>query len=160
MRNDVDSFAETWEGSLVMTTDQIVLELSKVKKISRVHAFRLLKAAAIAPVGARQRPQQYPENSVARLLSYLGFEAPETGKLISRPALRAARKGGRKWAVTTIKLCATAAAGSQSPFLTPAKIARFAPDTRRAQMWSLPPGLCDGLPGSPTPQTRPKLPKS
>lgn len=62
-----------------MTINQILDEINVHKACSLPQVKRYLKAAGISPLGARQRPQPYPEDSGKRILVYLGFsDSPAT----------------------------------------------------------------------------------
>jgi len=56
-----------------MTIPQILENVSAVKPCSRVQLYTYLRGADIQPVGARQRPQNYPDDSVIRILKHLGL---------------------------------------------------------------------------------------
>lgn len=72
------------------------------KPIARSGVYPHLAALKIKPVGARQRPQRYPTDTIPRLLNYLGLNQPfqythkDAGLLSIREIRQAAkRKGGR-----------------------------------------------------------------
>ena len=85
-----------------MTTAQILQQLKKGgKKVQFVQLYRYFRALNITPSGANQRPQQYPEDTAARILAHLGLApalAPEvtaasllgTFPPLETPAVRAA----------------------------------------------------------------------
>jgi hypothetical protein len=84
-----------------MTIYQILKTVCPAKgKITRRHVYRYLHACKIQPLGIRQRPQQYPEDSAKRILCHLGLAtAPAEPvekhraavKLVSTAQLRAAK---------------------------------------------------------------------
>ena len=61
------------------TITEIVAEVRAVRPLSARQIQRHLLAAGIAPLGARQRPQQWSDSAGRELLSYLGIQ-PESGK--------------------------------------------------------------------------------
>jgi len=69
-----------------MTIQQIRKQLSPVKRVSRPQLYRYLCALNIQPLGARQRPQHYPDNAPVRILAHLGL------RIVSMPQLREARR--------------------------------------------------------------------
>jgi len=93
-----------------MTLSQITKAVNAVKPVSRPQLFRYIKAAGIEPLGARQRPQQYPPDSADRILDHLGLavaagveEHMPHGRTARLPSMRElksersrAQKGRRK----------------------------------------------------------------
>ena len=92
-----------------MTVDQIHLAVKKHKPCSRRNVFRFIATLKIKPLGHRQRPQQYPEDTPAKILSHLGLAKtpwllpPTAAEIIGAPTMRElraarskAKKGGRK----------------------------------------------------------------
>lgn len=88
-----------WEGTLridtswntchnldCMTVQQIHKKLSRHKKVSRNQLYTYFKACQIEPIGARQKPQRYPEDAADKIITYLGF------KIVSMRTLKAERK--------------------------------------------------------------------
>lgn len=85
-----------------MTPNETLLVLKKAgKPIVRSHFYRLTGLLGIRPLGS-SRPQQYPEDTAARILGHLGISGGvvelqpthrerAAGKLISVRTLRAAR---------------------------------------------------------------------
>lgn len=77
------------------TTNQILKEIHEHRPMSRAHLYTNLRRLGIEPVGARQRPQRYPSDTAARILSHLGFEKTTrradcpTGRVMSMTQLRA-----------------------------------------------------------------------
>lgn len=72
-----------------MTTANILRELRKAgKPVSRMQLHRYFLKFKIAPLGVRQRPQQYPPDSSARILFGLGIvdriEIPANGGEVKR----------------------------------------------------------------------------
>lgn len=63
-----------------MTTKETLRELRKAgKKIASRRLYELLDELNIRPVGARQRPQQYPEDTVERILTHFGLADKRKG---------------------------------------------------------------------------------
>lgn len=61
-----------------MTTKQTLQTLRKAgKPISLQRLYTLLDELDIKPVGARQSPQQYPDDTADRILKHYGMEAVE-----------------------------------------------------------------------------------
>jgi hypothetical protein len=57
-----------------MTTISTLAELKKAgKPLNKSRLYELLVDLGIKPVGARQRPQQYPPDTAERILQHLGF---------------------------------------------------------------------------------------
>jgi hypothetical protein len=76
-----------------MTTIQTILaELNQVKPCTRQNLYVYLGKLGIKPLGVRQRPQNYPPDTAARVLSHLGFDGSRW--MVSRGDLRRA-KGSR-----------------------------------------------------------------
>jgi len=57
-----------------MTITQILTSLAAVKPMDKRTAYRHIRELNIQPLGVRQRPQNYPDNTPALILSRLGFE--------------------------------------------------------------------------------------
>jgi hypothetical protein len=74
-----------------MTVLEIKRELNVHKRVSRAQVYNYLKALKIGPIGARQKPQRYPDNTAERIIEYLGFP-----KIVSMKALKAERKKARR----------------------------------------------------------------
>jgi hypothetical protein len=62
-----------------MTATEIHEAIKPHKPVSRTQLYNYFKALKIEPIGARQRPQRFPEDSALRILVHLGFD-PENGK--------------------------------------------------------------------------------
>lgn len=60
-----------------MTIDQITQRVTALKPVSRRQVIRYLNDCDIKPSGARQRPQQYPQNSAIVILHHLGLAEAE-----------------------------------------------------------------------------------
>jgi len=61
-----------------MTTAQTIKTLRKAgKPVSLTHLYRLFAVLNIEPIG-RSRPQQYPQDTAARILTHLGFSSVVT----------------------------------------------------------------------------------
>lgn len=74
-----------------MTIEQITQTVAAVKPASRRQVARYLAACGIAPIGARQRPQNYPEDSAERILQYLGLLTMSAAKVLRVESGRPAR---------------------------------------------------------------------
>ena len=70
-----------------------------VKNVSRAQLYRYLRAAKIQPLGIRKKPQIYPEDSVPRLMAYLGLKADCTGILPLQEIKRRAKGKAQVFAV-------------------------------------------------------------
>jgi hypothetical protein len=60
-----------------MTVPQIREKLSPVKPVSTPQLYRYIKVLHIEPLGARQRPQHYPEDTPQKILLHLGLTTPD-----------------------------------------------------------------------------------
>ena len=79
-----------------MTTAQTIKTLRKAgKPVSLTHLYRLFSDLGIKPLG-RSRPQQYPQDTAARILAHLGFstERVEQGKKLTDGELQRVGDGG------------------------------------------------------------------
>ena len=56
-----------------MTIDQILKHVRPLKRMSRPMIYLHLRNLNIKPLGIRQRPQRYPDNTPQRILKSLGF---------------------------------------------------------------------------------------
>jgi hypothetical protein len=56
-----------------MTIHEIQRAVKPHKKCSKRHIYRFINQLSIAPAGVRQSPQQYPQDTAARILAHLGF---------------------------------------------------------------------------------------
>jgi hypothetical protein len=56
-----------------MTVREILQELDPVKPMTRETLYTHLKALKIKPIGARQIPARYPDNTPTRILKRLGL---------------------------------------------------------------------------------------
>jgi hypothetical protein len=88
-----------------MTTITTILEeLNARKRCGRAQLYIYLKTLRIEPLGAKQRPQVYPEDTAQRILTHLGLaDAPALvsqpkvrGRLLTVPQLKSARKAAKK----------------------------------------------------------------
>ena len=57
-----------------MTLTEIIVALAPYKPMTRDTLYKHFRALKIKPIGARQRPQHWPENTPERLLKRLGFK--------------------------------------------------------------------------------------
>lgn len=80
------------------TIDQILSDVRKFRPISRQHLYRRMKELKIEPLGIRQRPQFYPDDTACVLLAQLGFTVNDASlpTMAQLKAVKAARKGGAK----------------------------------------------------------------
>jgi len=74
-----------------MTVQQILIRIQPQKPLSRPAVYNYLKALKIKPIGARQKPQRYPEDSADRILQHLGLP-----HVVTMPQLRHARSASRR----------------------------------------------------------------
>ena len=75
-----------------MTTKQTIKALRKSgKPISLTHLYRLLALLNIKPLG-RSRPQQYPDDTVDKILAHLGISPAVTSAPPSKPVLHRQQK--------------------------------------------------------------------
>jgi hypothetical protein len=85
-----------------MTVQDILKALRPYKRVSKPQVYRYFRALDIEPLGARQRPQQYSEDTPLRIRIHLGDP-----KLVSLSTLKAekrkARRNGRN-ALRSVKL--------------------------------------------------------
>jgi hypothetical protein len=77
-----------------MTLQEIRQIVSEKKPISRQHLYTYLQDLKIKPIGARQRPQRYPDDAPIRILVRLGF--PRVVSLRTLQAVRRHSTDGRK----------------------------------------------------------------
>lgn len=73
-----------------MTVQQIHKKVSRHKQVSRNQLYTYFKACQIEPIGARQKPQRYPEDAAEKIIAYLGF------KIVSMRQLKAERRKARR----------------------------------------------------------------
>jgi hypothetical protein len=57
-----------------MTASEIREKVSQQKPVSRPQLYRYIKALNITPIGARQKPQRFPDDAADRILIHLGFK--------------------------------------------------------------------------------------
>jgi hypothetical protein len=69
-----------------MTVNQIHGIVRQHKPVSRTQLYNYFEALKIKPIGARQRPQRYPDDAPFRILIRLGFP-----RVVSLRTLKAAR---------------------------------------------------------------------
>lgn len=74
-----------------MTVQEIHRLVCRHKPVSRNQLYVYFKACSIKPIGARQTPQRYPEDSADKIIEYLGFP-----KVVSLRTLKAVRKKARR----------------------------------------------------------------
>lgn len=74
-----------------MTIDQITHEVNRVKPVSRRQVLRYISDFEIKPVSKhRQRPQIYPDDSAARIITELGLG------VVTLNTMRAVRRKAQK----------------------------------------------------------------
>ena len=74
-----------------MTVREIMHKVGQHKRCSRGTLYAYLRKFEIHPVGSiRQKPQQYPDDAAARILTELGL------KVVSMPQLRRERAKAQK----------------------------------------------------------------
>jgi hypothetical protein len=71
--------------------DQIITRVSEFKPCSTSTVIRYIRAVGIKPIGARQKPQRYPEDSALRILIHLGFR-PDPKKAEPQPRVPSMRQ--------------------------------------------------------------------
>jgi len=73
-----------------MTISQIKQTVSELKPTSLAQLRRYIRAVGIKPIGARQRPQRYPDDAAGKILVHLGFEerSKPTNRIVSMATLR------------------------------------------------------------------------
>jgi hypothetical protein len=76
-------------GKDKMTMKQISATIEPIKPCGRTMLINYIRKLKIKPLGARQRPQRFPDDTAARILIYLGFEGD------GQVTARAARAGVR-----------------------------------------------------------------
>ena len=70
-----------------MTVTQIHQVVRQHKDVSRTQLYNYFEALHIKPIGARQRPQRYPDDAPVRILVRLGFP-----RIVSLRTLQAVRR--------------------------------------------------------------------
>jgi hypothetical protein len=63
-----------------MTVNEIIKAITPLKPCSKPQMYRYLREVRAKPLGARQRPQRYPDEVVGRILLHLGFEQLPNGE--------------------------------------------------------------------------------
>lgn len=88
-----------------MTIDEITKRVNALKPVKRRQVQRYIKACNITPLGARQRPQQYPGDAPKRILIHLGLNAAgavtvstrvDRPRIVSLRTLQRVRSAARK----------------------------------------------------------------
>lgn len=81
------------------TTIQTVLsEINRVKQVGRAQLYIYLRDLGIKPVGARQRPANYPADTTNRILTHLGI----SGAVV--PVMPKAKAAGRDTPAALVSL--------------------------------------------------------
>ena len=78
-----------------MTVQEILLAIRPLKPVSKASIHKYLNDLGIRPLGRRQRPQRYPEDSAKRILKDLGL-ANGRDTLPKMPELKAVRTNARR----------------------------------------------------------------
>ncbi len=90
-----------------MTVPEILARVGEFKPVSRTQLYHYFKAVKIQPIGARQKPQRFPDDSADRILIHLGFKngtakathsveiIPASKSVVSLRTLKAERSKGR-----------------------------------------------------------------
>lgn len=63
-----------------MTTEQILEQLAPAKPMTRATLYTWLRKLRIKPLGARQHPQQYPDDTPQIILHKLGLNGHSKGR--------------------------------------------------------------------------------
>ncbi|MDE2100749.1 MAG: hypothetical protein KGL39_26120 [Patescibacteria group bacterium] len=58
-----------------MTIENILKQVAPAKPMTRATLYTWLRKLRIKPVGARQHPQQYPDDTPERILAKLGLNS-------------------------------------------------------------------------------------
>jgi hypothetical protein len=74
------------------TLHEALIQIRAIRPMSLRQLQRLIADLAIKPVGARQRPQPYPSDTAARVLTHLGLAQDKTDRLVSMATLKKSRK--------------------------------------------------------------------
>jgi hypothetical protein len=74
---------------------EILAEVRKHKNCSRPSLLAYIKHVGIEPIGRRQRPQLYPDDTADRVIKWLGFKETD-GKIVSLKKLQVARRKSRR----------------------------------------------------------------
>jgi hypothetical protein len=77
-----------------MIVNEILEQVTQRRPISRRQLLRHMSKAGVKPIGARQRPQNYPDDAAKRVLAHLGLNG--TGRLPSMNQLRHERSKARR----------------------------------------------------------------
>ncbi len=63
-----------------MSITQILLELAPYRPMSHASLYKHLHRLRIKPLGVRQSPQRYPDDTPNRVLIHLGFKRKSNGR--------------------------------------------------------------------------------
>ena len=80
-----------------MTVYEILRKVSEEKPVSRTQIYHYFKALKIKPLGARQKPQRFPDDAADKILLHLGFKTEQGGvhrasdRVVSMRTLKAER---------------------------------------------------------------------
>ena len=85
IKNVLDGFCLICEKLRVQTIDTILLRVRREKTCSKVQLRRYIKDLQIQPLGARQRPQLYPDGTAERILGHLGLNGAVAQTLLANP---------------------------------------------------------------------------
>ena len=62
-----------------MTIKEIQVTVARYKACSKGSIYAYMSALGVKPIGTRQRPQRYPEDTGLRILMHLGYK-PDLGR--------------------------------------------------------------------------------
>jgi hypothetical protein len=81
-----------------MTIDKIQATIHRHRTCSRAQVYNWLGQLNIKPIGARQRPQRYPETAAIAILTHLGFDSRRDTMPAAKgiPAMRELRTERKK----------------------------------------------------------------
>src|SRR5216117_1225365 len=72
------SFLQTLNRKEGMTIREVLRVLEPIKPMTTTALYKHLRALKIKPIGARQVPQRYPDDTAKRILIRLGFKQTKT----------------------------------------------------------------------------------
>ena len=75
-----------------MTITQIHVEVSRARPVTLRQLWRWVKKLNIKPLGIRQRPQQYPEDSAELIITALGLTRQPKASIPTMKQLKAEKR--------------------------------------------------------------------